>query len=309
MAPAGDDGAVHRDRRDVHARGRPDRQPGPAHLPGVDLGDLRRDLGVAADRVHAVSPAQPLRRGQALRPSDGRDVPRALRHARLQRDPLQPRVAAAAGGVRHAQGHPRRGGDQARARGRAARRQPRRDARLELRGRRRRGDAPHAAAAQGRRLRRLQRHLALGTRSRARGVRGGRGRRRRPLRRRRSRVRPARRSGGAARRSEQGARRARLGAADLLRGDDRDDGRGGSARPERAARARRRRTVEPAVRHDHHGLAERRAHDRRDAAQRPRAGLRGRPGAHRRRRRFHRRHRADRPRGRTAISCPSPTAG
>ena len=62
------------------------------------------------------------------------------------RDPLQPRVAAPAAGVRQPQGHPDRGGDQARPRRRAAPRRPGRAARLELRRRRRRGDVADAPA-------------------------------------------------------------------------------------------------------------------------------------------------------------------
>ena len=52
--------------------------------------------GVPADRDHAVPPAQPLRRRQGLRLLDHGQLPRGLRHVRLQRHPLQPRVARAA---------------------------------------------------------------------------------------------------------------------------------------------------------------------------------------------------------------------
>ena len=45
----------------------------------------------AAARDHAVLSAQPLRRGQALRLLDHRELPRGLRPARLQRHPVQPR--------------------------------------------------------------------------------------------------------------------------------------------------------------------------------------------------------------------------
>jgi len=41
-------------------------------------------------RGHAVLPSLPLRRGQALRPLDHRQLPRVLRPPRLLRDPLQP---------------------------------------------------------------------------------------------------------------------------------------------------------------------------------------------------------------------------
>ena len=116
VAPAGHDGAVHRGGRDVDARGGPHHQAGPARLPGLDLGDVRRHHGVAAARAHALRAAQPIRGGEALRPPHGLDLPRALRHARQLGDPLQPRVAAPATGVRQPQGHADRGGDQARPR-------------------------------------------------------------------------------------------------------------------------------------------------------------------------------------------------
>ena len=97
VAPAGHDGAVHRRRRDLDARGGAHHQARPARLPGLHLGDLRRHHRVTPDRDHARSCPQPVRRGQALRPPDGGHLPRALRHARQLGDPLQPRVAAPAG--------------------------------------------------------------------------------------------------------------------------------------------------------------------------------------------------------------------
>ena len=54
-----------------------------AVLPGLDLGDVRPGAGGAAARDHAVLPAQPLRRRQALRLLDHGELPRGLRHARL----------------------------------------------------------------------------------------------------------------------------------------------------------------------------------------------------------------------------------
>ena len=80
-------------------------------------------------------------------------LPRVLRHARVQRHPLQPRVAAPRAGVRHPQGHARRRADQARAAGRARAGQSRRPARLGLRRRLRRGDVADAAAGRAGRLR------------------------------------------------------------------------------------------------------------------------------------------------------------
>ena len=95
---------------------------------------------------HALLSAQPLRRGQVLRPLHHRQLPRVLRPLRQLGDPLQPRIAPAWAGVRDPQGHPRRGGDQARAGGRAAAREPRRRARLGIREGLRGGDVAHAPA-------------------------------------------------------------------------------------------------------------------------------------------------------------------
>ena len=59
-------------------------------LPGLDLGALRQGQGGAAARDDALLSAQSLRCGQALRLLDHGQLPRGLRHARLQRHPLQP---------------------------------------------------------------------------------------------------------------------------------------------------------------------------------------------------------------------------
>ena len=77
----------------------------------------------------------------------------SLRPVRVLGDPLQPREPAPWPRVRHAQGHARRGRDQARPPGRAAAGQPRRRARLGLRPRLRRGDVADAPAGRARRLR------------------------------------------------------------------------------------------------------------------------------------------------------------
>ncbi len=53
-------------------------------------------------------PRSPVRRGEGLRPLHDHQLPRVLRDARLLRDPVQPRVAAARAGVRDPQGHPGR---------------------------------------------------------------------------------------------------------------------------------------------------------------------------------------------------------
>ena len=62
-------------------------------LSGVVHRDVRRRRA-AAVRDHAVPPAQPLRVRQGLRLLDQPELPRGLRHVRLQRHPVQPRVAA-----------------------------------------------------------------------------------------------------------------------------------------------------------------------------------------------------------------------
>ena len=55
--------------------------------------------------THALPPPLALRRGQGLRPLDGGELPRELRDARLQRHPVQPRVAAAGRELRDPQDH------------------------------------------------------------------------------------------------------------------------------------------------------------------------------------------------------------
>ena len=57
---------------------------------------VRPGAGNAAEGDHAVLPALALRRGQALRLLDHGQLPRGLRHVRLQRHPVQPRVARCA---------------------------------------------------------------------------------------------------------------------------------------------------------------------------------------------------------------------
>ena len=112
---------------------------------------------VPQTRVDAAVPAQPLRRGEGLRPLDHRQLPRELRAARLVGHPVQPRVPAPRPRVRHAQGDARGGADRPQARRQAGARQPRRAARLGLRRRLRPGDVADAAAGRARRLRRVDR--------------------------------------------------------------------------------------------------------------------------------------------------------
>ena len=107
-------------------------------------------------------PAQPLRRGQGLRPLDHRQLPRELRPPRVVGDPVQPRVAPARPRVRDPQGDPRRGPDQGGDRREAGPRQPRRPARLGLRRRLRAGHVADAPAGPARRLRRGHRRDPLG---------------------------------------------------------------------------------------------------------------------------------------------------
>ena len=76
------------------------------------FGKVRRG---AAARVDAVLSAQPVRRGEGLRPLDHRELPRELRALRRVGHPLQPREPAPRPGVRDAQGHRRRRAHQARA--------------------------------------------------------------------------------------------------------------------------------------------------------------------------------------------------
>ena len=88
-----------------------------ALLPGLDLGALRQGAGDPAARDDAVLSAQPLCRGQALRLLDHGQLPRGLRHARLERHPVQPRKPDARRDLRHPQDHARGRGDRARPAG------------------------------------------------------------------------------------------------------------------------------------------------------------------------------------------------
>ena len=119
-------------------------------------------------------PRSPYGVAQGLRLLDHAQLPRGLRHVRGQRDPLQPRVAAARRDVRDAQDHARRRRDPARRAGRAQPRQPRREARLGLRADYMDGDVADAAAGRARRLRARDRRDALGARVPRRRVRARR---------------------------------------------------------------------------------------------------------------------------------------
>ncbi len=131
-------------------------------LPGGQLRDVRPRAGDPADREDALLPPLALRGLQGLRPLDVRELPRELRDARLQRHPLQPRVAPARRELRHPQDHHGGGRHQAGTRQGAAARQPRRQARLGLREGLRRGHVAHAAAGEAGRLRDRDRRDPLG---------------------------------------------------------------------------------------------------------------------------------------------------
>ena len=72
---------VHGHRGDAGAGGDPPAGQGPHPLlPGVVERDVRQGPGRPADGGHALLPAEPVRRGQALRPLDHDQLPRELRH-------------------------------------------------------------------------------------------------------------------------------------------------------------------------------------------------------------------------------------
>ena len=157
-----------------HAVAGGDPHPGPARddpvLPGVDVRAVRAGARDAPARDHAVLPAQPLRRGEAVRLLDHRQLPGGVRPVRLQRHPVQPRVADPRGDLRHPEDHPRPGPHQAGPAGLPVPRQPECPARLGSRPRLRRGPVADVAAAAGRGLRHRHRRAA----QRARVRRGGR---------------------------------------------------------------------------------------------------------------------------------------
>ena len=90
-------------------------------------GKAQRD---AAEGNHAVLSAQSLCGGEALRLLDHGELPRGLRHARLERHPVQPRGPDPRRDLRHAQDHARGRRHRMRPAGQALHRQSRRQARL-----------------------------------------------------------------------------------------------------------------------------------------------------------------------------------
>ena len=171
------DPGVHGQRRCARhaapARGHP--HPGAAGqdplLPGLHERDVRQGARGPPERDHAVLPPESLRRGQGVRLLDHRELPRGVRHARLERDPLQPRGPDPRRDLRHPQDHARGGPREARAAGAALPREPGRAARLGPRARLRAGPVAHPAAGRAGRLR--DRHGAPvgGAGLRRRGVR------------------------------------------------------------------------------------------------------------------------------------------
>ncbi|KAF1858501.1 hypothetical protein Lal_00015018 [Lupinus albus] len=229
-----------------------------AVLPGFDVGTLRPRAGNTAARNDAVLSAQPVRRREAVRLLDHGQLPRSVWDVRVQRHPVQPRIAAPRRDVRHAQDHARPREHLARIRATTLPRQPRRAARLGPCARLRRDAMADAAAGRARGLRhrdgppvfraafrrggraRAGHRDRVAGRGRARTGRhcrhprrqGARGRGGPADRRRRSAVFPSDGSGHAARRPGQGAPPARLGAPDLFRSDGAGNG---GARPRDSA--------------------------------------------------------------------------
>ncbi len=115
-------------------------------LPGLVLRAVRKGRRDPAARVDPVLSALALRRREALRVLDHRQLPRGLRPVRLQRHPFQPRVPAPGRDFRDAQDHARPRPDQARARGDDLAREPGGQARLGPRPGLRRDDVADAPA-------------------------------------------------------------------------------------------------------------------------------------------------------------------
>jgi hypothetical protein len=106
---------VHGHRRRARAGSHAPRLPQGALLPGLEQRDVRTRPRDAPDRAHSLLPPQPLRRlAKVLRPPHHGELPRELRPLRRLGHPLQPREPPARQGVRHAEGHGRRGSHQAR---------------------------------------------------------------------------------------------------------------------------------------------------------------------------------------------------
>ena len=139
-------GEITRARRHAHARRDPHRRPGDPLLPGELVRDVRQGAHGAPERGRRRSTrAAPTASPRSTATGSPSTTARATA-CTPRRDPVQPRVAATWARVRDAQGHPRRGAHQGRARHRAAPRQPRRASRLGLRGGLRARDVADAPA-------------------------------------------------------------------------------------------------------------------------------------------------------------------
>ena len=135
-----------------------------ALLSGLDLGALRQGAGrCRRTKTTPFYPRSPYARGQALCLLDHRELPRGLRHARLQRHPVQSREPDPRRDLRHPQDHPGGGGrSHLGPAGRALSRQSRRRARLGPRARLCRRHVADPAAGRARRLRARDRRDAYG---------------------------------------------------------------------------------------------------------------------------------------------------
>ena len=89
---------------DVRARSDSARQSRGPLLSGFEQRDVRQDPRPDPGREHHLPPAQSVWGCQAVRSLDHRELPRKLRHPCLQRNPVQPRIAAA----RHSNSSPAR---------------------------------------------------------------------------------------------------------------------------------------------------------------------------------------------------------
>jgi hypothetical protein len=136
-------------------------------LPGWVFRDVRRHAA-AAGRDDGVPPAQPVRRGEGGGALLHRQLPRGLRHVRVQRHPVQPRVAPPRRELRHQEDHARHRPHQGGPAAEALSGQPESIPRLGIRGGLCRRDVDDAAARPPGRLRARHRRLAHGG-----GVSGG----------------------------------------------------------------------------------------------------------------------------------------
>ncbi len=176
LRDAGVHGRSDRDGGTAHPRGRAPRGLADPLLPGGQQRDVRPRPREPPERADAVPSAQSVRGVEALLALDDHPVPRGLRPVRGQRDPVQPRVAAARPDVPDPQGDARGRRHRGRARAEDLPRQPRRAARLGLRARVRRGDVADAPARPARRLRHRHRRDAHRPRIRRPGLRARRAR-------------------------------------------------------------------------------------------------------------------------------------